>query len=69
MTAVTIPAPAIRRTPASIARDCAVHTWRNLFHIAREPLRLSDVTVQPILFTLLFVYVFGAGVALPGGGS
>ena len=69
MTAVSIPPPASRRTPAAILRDCAVHTWRNFIHIAREPLRLSDVTVQPILFTLLFVYVFGAGVALPGGGS
>jgi hypothetical protein len=38
-------------------------------HIAREPLQLSDVTVQPVLFTLLFVYVFGSGVVLPGGGS
>jgi ABC transporter DrrB family efflux protein len=42
---------------------------RNFTHIRREPLRLSDVTIQPILFTLLFVYVFGAGVTLPGGGS
>src|SRR6202142_676654 len=69
MTAISIPAPAIRRTPGAILRDCAVHTWRNLIHIAREPLRLSDVTLQPFLFTLVFVYVFGAGVALPGGGS
>ena len=38
-------------------------TWR------REPLQLSDVTVQPVLFTLLFVYVFGSGVAVPGGGK
>ena len=37
--------------------------------IAREPLQLSDVTIQPVLFTLLFVYVFGSGVVLPGGGS
>ena len=42
-----------------------VLTGRNLVHIAREPLQLSDVTVQPVLFTLLFVYVFGAGVVLP----
>jgi ABC-2 type transport system permease protein len=49
--------------------DVAVLTFRNLIHIAREPLRLSDVTVQPVLFTLLFVYVIGAGVVLPGGGS
>src|SRR5271156_3821301 len=44
-------------------------TGRNLVHINREPLQLSDVTVQPVLFTLLFVYVFGSGVVLPGGGS
>jgi ABC-2 type transport system permease protein len=69
MTAVSLPAPARRRTLQTIVRDSAVHTWRNLIHLAREPLRLSDVTIQPVLFTLLFVYVFGAGVSLPGGGS
>jgi ABC-2 type transport system permease protein len=50
-------------------RDARVLTGRNLVHIAREPLQLSDVTVQPVLFTLLFVYVFGAGVVLPQGGT
>jgi ABC-2 type transport system permease protein len=50
-------------------RDIGVLTWRNLVHLRREPLRLSDATIQPILFTLLFVYVLGAGVVLPGGGS
>lgn len=50
-------------------RDVAVLTVRNLLHIKREPLQLSDVTVQPVLFTLLFVYVFGSGVVLPHGGS
>jgi ABC transporter DrrB family efflux protein len=49
--------------------DVLAVTGRNLAHIRREPLQLSDVTIQPVLFTLLFVYVFGAGVALPGGGS
>ncbi|HVS85605.1 MAG TPA: ABC transporter permease, partial [Gaiellaceae bacterium] len=44
-------------------------TWRNLLHIRREPMQLSDATVQPVLFTLLFVYVFGAGIVLPHGGS
>jgi ABC transporter DrrB family efflux protein len=59
------------RSPGPIRRLCdvLVLTGRNLVHIAREPLQLSDVTVQPVLFTLLFVYVFGAGVVLPGGGS
>ncbi|HUA95007.1 MAG TPA: ABC transporter permease [Acidimicrobiales bacterium] len=48
-------------------RDTVVLTRRNLQHIAREPLQLSDVTVQPVLFTLLFIYVFGSGVPIPGG--
>jgi ABC transporter DrrB family efflux protein len=49
--------------------DVATLTWRNLVHIAREPLQLSDVTIQPVLFTLLFVYVFGAGVVMAHGAS
>ncbi len=47
--------------------DVVVLTRRNLVHIAREPLQLSDVTVQPVLFTLLFIYVFGSGVPIQGG--
>ena len=49
--------------------DVVVLTRRNLVHIAREPLQLSDVTIQPVLFTLLFVYVFGAGVVASAGSS
>ncbi|HUJ56578.1 MAG TPA: ABC transporter permease [Gaiellaceae bacterium] len=53
----------------TMLRDVSVLTVRNLVHIRREPLQLSDVTVQPVLFTLLFTYVFGAGIVLPGHGS
>ena len=67
MTLATLPAPS-RRLGQRFA-DVLVLTGRNLVHIAREPLQLSDVTIQPVLFTLLFVYVFGSGVVLPGGGS
>ena len=42
-------------------------TRRNVMHIAREPMQLSDVTIQPLLFTLLFVYVFGSGIPIAGG--
>jgi ABC-2 type transporter len=52
-----------------IAREVSVLTVRNLVHIRHEPLQLSDVTVQPVLFTLLFTYIFGAGVVLPHHGS
>ena len=44
-------------------------TRRNLVHIGREPMQLSDVTIQPVLFTVLFIYIFGAGMVLPGGAS
>ncbi len=75
MTATTLApdAPLARppRGPGPVRQflDVAVLTGRNLVHIAREPLQLSDVTVQPVLFTLLFVYIFGSGVVLPHGGS
>jgi ABC transporter DrrB family efflux protein len=48
-------------------RDVVVLTRRNLAHIAREPAQLSDATVQPVLFTVLFVYIFGAAMVIPGG--
>jgi ABC transporter DrrB family efflux protein len=51
----------------SAVRDIVVLTRRNVVHIAREPLQLSDATVQPVLFTLLFIYVFGSGVPIAHG--
>jgi ABC-2 type transport system permease protein len=66
---VSVARPARGRSPRGYLRDVAVLTGRNLMHITREPLRLSDVTVQPVLFTFLFIYVIGAGVVLPHGGD
>jgi ABC-2 type transport system permease protein len=45
-------------------------TWelirRNFRHILRNPELLLDVTVQPILFVLLFRYVFGGAIETEG---
>ena len=49
--------------------DIWAMTRRNLVHISREPMQLSDVTLQPLLFTILFVYIFGGAIPIPGGGS
>ena len=62
-------APTPLRWVSTRWRDVVVLTRRNLVHVAREPSQLSDVTVQPVLFTLLFIYVLGAGIPIPGGGS
>jgi ABC transporter DrrB family efflux protein len=47
--------------------DVWAMTRRNLVHISREPMQLSDVTLQPVLFTALFVYIFGGAIPVPGG--
>jgi hypothetical protein len=39
---------------------------RNLSHIRMTPEKLVDITIQPILFVLLFGYVFGSAVRVPG---
>jgi ABC-type multidrug transport system permease subunit len=41
------------------ARDSSVVTWRNLMNIRRQPDLLLGATLQPIMFVLLFAYVFG----------
>jgi ABC-2 type transport system permease protein len=42
---------------------------RNLMHIRYVPEKLLDVTLQPLMFVLLFAYVFGGAIAIPGGGN
>ena len=64
-----IGAPTLAGRLRSWAEDVWVVTRRNLIHVRRDPMQLSDVTIQPVLFTLLFVYVFGAAMVLPGGAS
>lgn len=62
----TAPRSPLRRATEWV-HDVIVLTRRNLNHIAREPAQLSDATVQPVLFTVLFVYIFGAAMTIPGG--
>ena len=58
---------------AATARQTVLETrllaGRSLRHIPRIPEKLADVTIQPIIFTLLFAYVFGSAISVPGGGS
>jgi ABC-2 type transport system ATP-binding protein len=62
--------PSLRDVAPNI-RDSAVVTMRNLRHFWRQPDLLVFSTIQPIMFVVLFVYVFGGavGLALPHGVS
>lgn len=46
--------------------DTAVLARRSLMRIPRAPDLLLSFTVQPIMFVLLFVYVFGGAISTPG---
>jgi len=46
--------------------DTLVLARRNLRRIPRQPDLLSAYTIQPVMFVLLFVYVFGGAIRTPG---
>ena len=48
------------------ARDVAVLTRRNIKRIVRTPQLLAASSLQPVLFVLLFRYVFGGAIHVPG---
>ena len=49
-----------------MTRDTLVLAERNLVRLPRNPDMLLAFTVQPIMFVLLFAYVFGGAIATPG---
>jgi len=73
--AAPTPPPRRRRlTPRELRgdiTDARVVTVRNLRHFVRQPDLLVFSTIQPIMFVLLFTYVFGGAISrsLPGGVS
>jgi ABC-2 type transport system permease protein len=58
--------PASSGGPVRFIRDTALLTGRSLRAIPRVPERLLDVTIQPIVFILLFLYVFGSAIHVHG---
>ena len=48
--------------------DTLVYARRNIQHIRQIPEKLLDVTIQPLMFVLLFAFVFGGAIAVDGGG-
>ena len=56
-----------RGSLATLWSDSMVYAARNIAHIRQIPEKLLDVTIQPLMFVLLFAYVFGGAIADSGG--
>ncbi len=52
----------------NLLTDATVLARRNLEHIRQVPEKLTNVTVQPLMFVLLFAYVFGGAIKVEGAG-
>ena len=67
-TSVAVPVRDSRdhRIPFSVVRDTFAITQRNLIAYRRVPQLLVFSTIQPVIFVLMFRYVFGGAIKLPG---
>jgi len=72
MTAVSLPAvdPAVavartrpRNSPAETVSQTLSMAWRALKKMRRNPEQFFDVTLQPLLFTAMFAYIFGGAIS------
>jgi len=70
MTTTALPVQVEKLSPIRqfgwLLSDIRTITWRNLMAITRIPEALFFSTLQPIMFVLLFRYVFGGAITIPG---
>ncbi|MFD4195755.1 ABC transporter permease [Amycolatopsis thermoflava] len=52
-----------RISPGKALQDGFTLAWRGVLKIRKNPEQLADVTLQPILFLLMFGYLFGGAIA------
>ena len=53
-------------TATYVVSDMLVLAKRSLMRVRRQPDLLVGYTIQPIMFVLLFLYVFGGAIQVPG---
>ena len=66
MTAGTVAAPLTksgRVRPWAAVQQTATMAWRSLVQVKHNPLELVDFSITPIMFVVLFTYVFGGQMA------
>ncbi len=61
-TSASAAGPGFLRQAAWAWNDTWLMTWRNLMYYVRNPYWIFLAVVQPIIFTLLFVFVFGGAI-------
>ncbi len=52
-----------RPTPRETASQTLSMAWRALKKMRRNPEQFFDVTIQPLLFTAMFAYIFGGAIS------
>jgi ABC transporter DrrB family efflux protein len=71
MTTTTVAAPVVVPPVAERRGNFLADSWvvakRSLIHMRRQPEALADATLQPVMFVLLFAYVFGGAINVAGG--
>jgi oleandomycin transport system permease protein len=63
MTTIAAPALAPRSRPFEGLTQSLTLSWRTLVQIKHNPMELIDFSIQPIMFLLLFTYVFGGAIS------
>jgi ABC-2 type transport system permease protein len=56
-------ASAERPEPASAVSNALMFGWRGMLKVKHVPEQLLDVTITPVMFVLLFTYLFGGAIA------
>jgi ABC transporter DrrB family efflux protein len=71
MSVSTVSALRVHAPRGHVIRDAFTMVWRNLLNMRRNPQLLVFATIQPVIFVVMFRYVFGGAVqaSLPAGQS
>jgi ABC-2 type transport system permease protein len=62
-------APVAKGGPMQLVHDSLVVARRNLIRMVRIPEVVIFGMIQPVMFVLLFAYVFGGAIGVPGAGG
>jgi oleandomycin transport system permease protein len=55
--------PSTRVGPLAGVRHALTLAWRSLVQIKHNPMELIDLSLQPLMFVVLFAYVFGGAIS------